>query len=81
MESTWKWDGNYPVRCKIVDVTDMEVAPGVIGNTPDKSKPHIERTGTAYEDPMGVKINMDDGSVLYGYECWWAPIGPVEFAA
>ena len=32
-----------------------------------------------YEDAGGtVRITLDDGTILYGYECWWTPIGENE---
>jgi hypothetical protein len=43
--------------------------------TPDKSKPHIGKQGLAYEiDGLNVRITLDDGTVLMGYECWWKPL-------
>ena len=72
----------YPTRCEIIDVTAQEVFPGVAGRTPSKSKPHIGKQGIAerivIELGTGqlktVKITLDDGNILYGYECWWKPI-------
>ena len=65
----------YPVRCEIVDVTNQEVLPGIIGNTPDVSKPHIGVRGLAELLPNGsVQITLDNGSILMGYECWWKSI-------
>lgn len=87
MSKNWKWDGNYPVRCRIVDAAGQTVMHGpfglgIVADTPEKSKPHIDREGTAYrEGPLAVRIELEDGSVLMGSECWWEPIGPVEFAA
>ena len=64
----------YPVRCTIIDVTGMEVFPGIEGNTPDVSKCHIGKEGLAEKVPEGVRITLDDGSILFGYECWWTPL-------
>lgn len=65
----------YPVRCQIVDVTGMEVLPGIEGKTPKESKPHIGQQGLAERLSSGtVRITLDDGSVLYGHECWWIPL-------
>lgn len=65
----------YPTRCEIIDVTGEEVFPGVIGNTPDVSKSHIGEFGVAEKiDDLNVKITLDNGVVLMGYECWWRPI-------
>jgi hypothetical protein len=65
---------NYPVRCKIVDVAGCEVYPGLIAATPDVSRAHIGKKGLAERDGINVKITLDDGSILYGYECWWTPL-------
>jgi hypothetical protein len=67
----------YPVRCRIIDVTGREVLPGVEGKTPDESRPHIGKEGLAEEiEEAGeiVRITLDDGTVLWGSECWWTPI-------
>lgn len=64
----------YPVRCKIIDVTDIEVFPGIMGRTPKESKPHIGKEGIAYHSREGVTIELDDGNILHGHECWWKPI-------
>ena len=64
----------YPVRCKIIDVTGVEVFPGMEGKTPDKSKPHIGKEGMAYNSREGVTIELDDGTIIHGYECWWTPL-------
>lgn len=64
----------YPVRCRIVDIAGVEIFPGIVGKTPDKSKPHIGKKGLAEKiDDWIVRITLDDGTVLWGYECWWEP--------
>jgi len=70
----------YPTRCKIIDVTGGEVFPGILGRTPDDSKPHIGKEGLAEIVDKGkyVRITLDDGTILYGYECWWEPMPPKE---
>ncbi len=67
----------YPIRCKIIDVVGEEVFPGVEGRTPDESKPHIGKMGLAEETGETgetVRITLDDGTIIYGSECWWEPI-------
>jgi hypothetical protein len=71
----------YPTRCEIVDADQASTAIGTLGNesllpkTPEASRPHIGKRGTAREtDNFGVVITLDDGSVLHGYECWWVPL-------
>lgn len=67
----------YPVRCKIIDVTGLKKKIRHIEfalNTPEKSKPHVGKEGLAERDPAGVKITLDDGTIIYGHECWWTPI-------
>ena len=69
----------YPTRCKIIDVTGQEVYLGIIGRTPDISKPHVGKFGVAEKLPNGlVQITLDDGIELMGYECWWEPIGEID---
>ena len=71
----------YPVRCRIVEASGREIAPGLVTATPPESGPHIGKTGLAEEvpDPDGffgtsVRITLDDGGIIYGYECWWIPL-------
>lgn len=65
----------YPVRCEIIDVTGEEFCPGIKRKTPEKSKPYIGKHGLAEKiDTLNVRITLDDGSVLFGYECWWKPL-------
>ena len=65
----------YPTRCEIIDVTGVEVFPGILGNVPDVSKQHIGKKGLAEKiNELDVRITLDDGTIIYGYECWWKPI-------
>ena len=65
----------YPTRCGIVDVEGHEVLPGIVCRTPEVSKPHIGKEGLAeHIDDYVVEITLDDGTIIYGYECWWIPI-------
>lgn len=64
----------YPMRCQIIDVTGRTVLPGIKGRTPNISKPHIGKQGLAEKIEDDVRITLDDGSILWGYECWWTPI-------
>jgi len=53
----------------------MEVLPGIEGRTPEESKSSIGKQGLAELLPNNtVRIALDDGSVLYGHECWWVPL-------
>ena len=73
---------NYPIRCKIVDVVDhpdsdaakVFDAVGVTLNTPDVSKPHIGKEGLAEETDKGVRITLNDGTIIWGSQCWWEPM-------
>ena len=65
---------NYPIKCKIIDVDGKEVFPGLMGKTPEISKDHIGKEGMAEKFEGTVKITLNDGNVLYGYDCWWEPI-------
>ena len=65
----------YPTRCEILDVTGQEWRPGIEMKTPDCSKQHIGKQGLAERTPDGdIKITLDDGTVILGYDCWWKPI-------
>lgn len=64
----------YPTRARIIDVTGKTLH-GVGIRTPDVSTPHIGKLGTAEKvDDLNVRITLDDGAVLMGYECWWEPV-------
>lgn len=71
------------VRVRVVSVAGTEVFPGIIGADPDAAKPHFEELGWCDEDghpdPLepnytNPKITLDDGTIIWGYECWWKPI-------
>lgn len=67
----------YPVRARIIDVTGQALSgnPDVLIKTPDVSKPHVGKEGRASQDSDGdIVLMLDDGTVLYGYECWWEPV-------
>lgn len=73
----------YPCRCRIIDPEGEEVYNDgentLVAKTPDVSVPKLGRHGTAYLEPDGnVRIKLDDGSELMGYECWWEPIADVN---
>ncbi|KKM62245.1 hypothetical protein LCGC14_1466570 [marine sediment metagenome] len=63
----------YPTRCRIIDVAG-EVWNGIRIRTPAASRPHIGKEGTAALDGGCVRVTLDDGTVLMGYDCWWEPI-------
>ncbi len=64
----------YPTRCRILDVVG-QIWRGIPMRTPEESQPYIGKEGTAeLLDELTVRITLDDGAVLYGYECWWEPI-------
>jgi hypothetical protein len=58
-------------RCIIVDPEGQELLPGIVIKTPEVSKPHIGKTGTWEIVGEDVKITLYDGTILWGYECWW----------
>ncbi len=64
----------YPTRCRILDVTGEVFRPGIERRTPEVSKPHIGKEGLAEEVGDNVRITLDDGATLWGYECWWEPV-------
>jgi hypothetical protein len=64
----------YPTRCKIIDVTGQTMGEHTL-NTPETSHPHIGKEGKAWKGSDGaVRIRLDDGNILMGYECWWTPL-------
>ena len=66
----------YPIRCKIIDIGPFGHKVGrLTAKTPAESKPHIGKEGTAYREKPGViRIELDDGNIIYGHSCWWVPI-------
>ena len=70
----------YPTRCRIIDVdgTGHMIGP-FLSKTPAQSKHHIGKEGVAERDDNDyVRITLDDGTVLMGWECWWEQIGEME---
>lgn len=70
------------VRVKVVQAEGEEVRPGLIAQDPDAAKPHFEKLGWCEINavhPIGIsnpKITLDDGTVLWGMECWWEFVKP-----
>ena len=67
----------YPTRCIIVDVEGTRIGESnFIRKTPDVSRPYVGEKGTAIRTKDdNVKITLDCGKILMGYECWWTPLG------
>lgn len=68
----------YPVRCRIVNPTWGSFVPGVVKNAPEESMSHIGKEGLAEEVDENVRITLDDGTILWGYDCWWEVIKAVS---
>jgi hypothetical protein len=75
-ERTYNDQGH--VRVKVEQAAGTEVLPGLVAADPDVARPHFEKfgwcderavTSEGWENP---KIVLDDGTVLWGYECWWS---------
>ena len=65
----------YPTRCRIISMDGYRLGGGLIAADPFKAQPHVGKEGMAKKTRRGdVRIDLDDGTVLYGYECWWTPI-------
>ena len=67
----------YPVRCVIIDIAGEVINPNfpdIVAKTPEASKPYIGERGLAEKiNEWDVKITLDNGDILHGYECWWMP--------
>ncbi len=69
------WDGSYPVKCCIIDVDGLSFSSVHDAATPEVSVPHIGKRGSADKTIDGrVTITLEDGSIIYGDECWWEPL-------
>lgn len=60
-----------PCRCKIIDPDGMSLGTGLIARTPVESQPHVGKKGFAEKVKDRVRITLDDGTILWGSECWW----------
>lgn len=63
----------YPVRAVVIDADGMPFH-GWTARTPDVSRPHIGKQGLAEKVRGDVRLTLDDGTVLWGWECWWKPV-------
>ena len=59
------------VRARIVTADGKPIAPGLVTATPEVSLPHIGKLGWAERRGETYRIALDDGTVLWGYDCWW----------
>ena len=71
-------DANDRARVRIVSAAGTEVVPGIIAADPEVAKPHADKLGWMTEEPADAlggrtnpRIELDDGGILWGYECWW----------
>ncbi len=66
-----------PCRCKIIDPDGLTLRPKggkkpyLVARTPPESKPHVGKKGFAEEIKGRIRITLDDGTTLWGSECWW----------
>lgn len=70
---SWTWDGSYPVRCQIIDAAGEQFGQ-FTARTPDASRPYIGEFGIAERVEGDVRITLESGETLMGYECWWTPL-------
>jgi hypothetical protein len=69
------WDGETGIRVRIVEVVSPLRQPhqehiGKLGTITG-----TDRIGSADGGPwITPVITLDDGTVLYGFDCWWEPI-------
>jgi hypothetical protein len=63
-------------RVRIVDPKGRRLAgTDLIAKAPADSVPHLGKEGEIVGyNGRSPKILLDDGSVLFGYECWWEPV-------
>lgn len=72
----------YPTRARIVNpanypnsaANQFAESIGAELKQPAQAVPHEGKEGLAERTEGGVRITLDDGTILYGYECWWEPI-------
>jgi len=75
-------DLEYPTRCVIRDIEgDPLDDTGLVARTPEVSRQYIGQRGLAEKVPdsdsifgESVRITLDSGDVIWGYECWWSPL-------
>jgi hypothetical protein len=68
----------YPTRCQVVSVDGGKIGALPV-YTPAESRAHVGKLGTAYRirDRDGcesVVLDLDDGTLLHGSQCWWVPL-------
>lgn len=70
------------VRVQVESAAGVEVFPGVIGADPPAAQANMSEYGWVewghpFEDDPAFrnpKITLDNGNVIWGYECWWKPV-------
>lgn len=64
-----------PCRCMIVDPNGMALGRKFVATCSMESKPHVGKKGFAERiRPGKVHITLDDGTSLWGHECWWVKL-------
>lgn len=77
----WTIDEAGRVRVRIVEAAGTALPGGLMAADPPAAQPHFEKLGWCIDAPCEAlggrgnpKITLDDGSVLWGYQCWWEPV-------
>lgn len=67
-------------RVSVIRAEGTPIADGITASDPNPQ--HIGKHGTIIamrNTGLGVRtpeIRLDDGTTIYGTECWWSPINP-----
>ena len=64
----------FPLHVRIIDPRNHPYAQGYRMTAPPASVPHLGKSGlirSSWKPGDSPKIELEDGTVLYGYECWW----------
>ena len=75
---------NERVRVRIVSASGTPLGGGFVAADPPQAAPHFSQEGWMTEEPcpllggaLNPRIVLDDGSILWGCECWWEPVEEV----
>lgn len=74
------------IRVAITPAAGTVLPGGFIAVDPAKAQEHMHEVGWCeYDAPCPLlggapnpKITLDNGDVIWGYECWWSPVKRTE---
>ncbi len=80
-----QWGGDGRLRVRIVQAEGQPLDAGFVAADPPKAQANMRKEGWCEVDAphpafgTNPKITLDDGTVIWGFECWWEPVHRADY--